>query len=143
MKAGDCGIRHRRVGVPRTGSGIRHNGRVSTGKRGASGRHAGPARLEAAAPPSGSGKGSQLLLALGVTASVVAWGYLVYLAIDFGTSARDGDGRGWVFLALATLGAIACLFLALTLGTRLLERVRANRPPPAAPRPPGGRRAAR
>jgi hypothetical protein len=134
---------HRRVGLPGIGLGIRHNGRVSTGKRGASGRHAGPARLEAPAPPPGSGKGSQLLLALGVTAAMVAWGYLVYLAIDFGTSARDGDGVGWVFLGLATLGAIACLFVALTLGTRLLQRVRANRPPPAPPRAPGGRRAAR
>jgi hypothetical protein len=74
---------------------------------------------------------------------MVAWGYLVYLAIDFGTSARDGDGRGWPLLALATLGAIACLFLALTLGTRLLERLRATRPPPGPPRAPGGRRAAR
>jgi hypothetical protein len=74
---------------------------------------------------------------------MVAWGYLVYLAIDFGTSARDGDGKGWAFLALATLGAIACLFLALTLGTRLVERIRAGSPPPSPPRPPGGRRAAR
>ena len=30
--------------------------------------------------------GPLLLLALGITAAVVAWGYLVYLAIDFGTS---------------------------------------------------------
>jgi hypothetical protein len=82
-------------------------------------------------------------LALGITASVVAWGYLVYLAIDFGTSARDGDNRGWVFLALATIGAIACLFLALTLGSRLVTRYRAKPAPPGPPRPPGGRRAAR
>ncbi len=82
-------------------------------------------------------------LALGITAAVVAWGYLVYLAIDFGTSARDGDGRGWVFLALATVGAIACLFLALSLGSRLVARYRANATPPRPPRPPGGRRAAR
>jgi hypothetical protein len=82
-------------------------------------------------------------LALGITASVVAWGYLVYLAIDFGTSARDGDNRGWAFLALATVGAIACLFLALTLGSRLVARYRAKPSAPDPPRPPGGRRAAR
>jgi hypothetical protein len=84
-----------------------------------------------------------LFLALGITASVVAWGYLVFLAIDFGTSARDGDAQAWFFLAVATLGAIACLFLALTLGTRLIARYRASSGPPEPPRPPGGRRAAR
>jgi hypothetical protein len=82
-------------------------------------------------------------LALGITASVVAWGYLVYLAIDFGTSARDGDNRGWLFLALATVGAIACLFVALSLGSRLVTRYRASAKPPGPPSPPGGRRAAR
>jgi hypothetical protein len=84
-----------------------------------------------------------LFLALGITASIVAWGYLVYLAIDFGTSARNGDSTAWVYLAVATVGAIACLFLALTLGTRLLARYRAASGPPSPPRPPGGRRAAR
>ena len=84
-----------------------------------------------------------LLLALGITAAVVAWGYLVYLAIDFGTSARDGDSRGWFFLALATVGAIACLFVALMLGTRLVARLRASAPRPPEPPTPGGRRALR
>jgi len=84
-----------------------------------------------------------LLLALGITAAVVAWGYLVYLAIDFGTNARDGEARGWWLLGLATLGAIACLFVAMMLGTRLVARIRAGAPPPGPPRPPGGRRAAR
>jgi hypothetical protein len=84
-----------------------------------------------------------LLLALGITASVVAWGYLVYLAIDFGTAARDGEGRGWWFLGLATIGAIACLFVAMMLGARLVARFRASNPPPAARRPPGGRRIAK
>jgi hypothetical protein len=74
---------------------------------------------------------------------VVAWGYLVYLAIDFGTTARNGDGRAWWFLALATIGAIACLFFALMLGTRLVGRLREGARPPRPPRPPGGRRAAR
>jgi hypothetical protein len=74
---------------------------------------------------------------------VVAWGYLVYLAIDFGTAARDGESRGWFLLALATIGAIACLFVALMLGTRLVARLRAGSPPPGPPRPTGGRRALR
>lgn len=50
---------------------------------------------------------------------VVAWGYLVYAAIDFGSSARAGHGASWWFLALASLGAIACLFVALMLLSRL------------------------
>ena len=122
-------------------------GHVTSGKRAAQGRHAGPARLEEHAPRRGSSKRSSkaplLLLALGITASVVAWGYLVYLAIDFGTAARDGNSRGWWFLGLATIGAIACLFVAMMLGTRLVSRLRANTPPPPTPRPPGGRRIAR
>ena len=43
--------------------------------------------------------------------SVVAWGYLVWAAIDFGAEARGGNGDAWKFLALASLGAVACLFL--------------------------------
>lgn len=83
------------------------------------------------------------MLALGITAAVVAWGYLVYLAIDFGTTARDGDSKAWWLLALATVGAIACLFVGMMLVTRLVARLRAGARPPAPPRPPGGRRAAR
>ncbi|MFZ2014908.1 MAG: hypothetical protein WAV00_13885 [Nocardioides sp.] len=120
---------------------------MTTGKRAAP-RHAGPARLEGeeAAPrgPRGGGEtGPLLVLALGITAAVVAWGYLVYLAIDFGTTARDGDSKAWWLLALATVGAIACLFVGMMLVTRLVARLRAGARPPAPPRPPGGRRAAR
>ena len=131
------------VGVSRAVGHSVTMGPVTSGKRAASGRHAGPARLEEPTPQAGSSKAPLLFLALGITASVVAWGYLVYLAIDFGTSARNGDNRGWAFLALATVGAIACLFLALTLGTRFVTRLRASSPPPPPPQPPGGRRAAR
>lgn len=113
-----------------------------------SGRDA-PVRLDASRLPpvqQPDGKPRQtaplLLLALGITAAVVAWGYLVYLAIDFGTTARNGDSTAWWFLALATIGAIACLFVAMMLGTRLVNRIRAGTPP-AAPPTPGGRRAAR
>jgi hypothetical protein len=118
-------------------------GPVATGKRAAP-RHSGPARLEEpSGPGSGGSNGPLLLLALGITAAVVGWGYLVYLAIDFGTTGRNGDGTAWWFLALATIGAIACLFVGLMLGMRLVTRIRAAAPPPPPPRPPGGRRAAR
>lgn len=71
-----------------------------------------------------------LALALGVTASTVAWGYLVVAAIDFGTTARTGDRAAWGFLALASLGAVACLFLALILLSRISRAIglTGNRP---------------
>ena len=99
-----------------------------------------------------------LLLALGITACVVAWGYLVYAAIDFGSTARGGDSTAWWFLAIASVGAVACLFVGLMLVARLLRRLGSTsgptprKPrtgdgdePPAVdtPRPIGGRRAAR
>ncbi|HEY3528132.1 MAG TPA: hypothetical protein VGK78_03205 [Nocardioides sp.] len=118
---------------------------MTTGKRAAP-RHAGPARLEESGggtPRAPSSRGPLLLIALGITAAVVAWGYLVYLAIDFGTSARNGDRTAWWFLAMATVGAIACLFFAMMLGARFVARVRAAAVPAAPPRAPGGRRAAR
>jgi hypothetical protein len=143
-------------GPPTRRTPIGHNGAVTSGKRAAP-KHSGHARLDASGiPPLTPGRahggtarqpnGPLLLLALGITAAVVAWGYLVYLAIDFGTTARNGDGRAWWFLAMATVGAIACLFFGLMLGMRLLARIREGAPPPGPPvppRPPGGRRAAR
>ena len=96
-----------------------------------------------------------LLLAVGVTACVVAWGYLVYAAIDFGSTARGGDSRAWWFLAVASLGAVACLFVGLMLAVRLLRRLGITSGPAPGPtepesaasgdrpRPVGGRRAAR
>lgn len=109
---------------------------------------------------------SLLGLAVGVTLAVIAWGYLVYAAIDFGASARAGESRAWLFLAVASLGAVACLFIGLMLIARLLRRLgfsdqashphssrsshdaQHHLPPeplrePEAPRPVGGRRAAR
>lgn len=87
-----------------------------------------------------------LLLAVGITGCVVAWGYLVYAAIDFGTTARSGDQTAWWFLALAALGAVACLFVGLMLVARVSRRLGITRPPErpdpdAPPRPVGGRRA--
>lgn len=94
-----------------------------------------------------------LVLALGITLLVVAWGYLVYAAIDFGTQARAGESAAWAFLGLASLGAVACLFAGLMLVVRVLRELGITQPPspgdtsgppadPANPsRPRGGRRA--
>lgn len=95
----------------------------------------------------GINKGA-LALAVGITLCVVAWGYLVYLAIDFGTSARSGESGSWALLALASIGAIACLFTGLLLIARLMRALGITSAPdepsePAAPRVPGGHRAAR
>ena len=62
-------------------------------------------------------------IAAAATFALVAWGFLVWAAIDFGRSARGGDGQAWLFLAIASLGAVACLFLALMLATVLLRMV--------------------
>ena len=86
-----------------------------------------------------------LLLAAGITLCVVAWGYLVLAAIDFGTSARAGESAAWALLALASLGAVACLFAGLMMVARLVRALKGSSAPPvdAPPRTPGGRRAAR
>lgn len=115
---------------------------VGTGKRAGSRRAA--KRKPSFRPP-------LLGLAAAVTLAVVAWGYLVYAAIDFGSTARGGDPRAWGFLALASVGAVACLFIGLMLISRLLHRLgisgdRTTPPPavePEATRPVGGRRASR
>lgn len=70
------------------------------------------------------------LLALGVTVCLVAWGYLVWAAIDFGAEARGGDERAWRWLAVASVGAVACLFAGLMLIARLLRALGITSPPP-------------
>src|SRR4051794_11476414 len=87
-------------------------------------------------------RGRVLAYALGIALAVLAWGYLVWAAIDFGSSARDGDGRAWWFLGLAAVGAVACLFIGLLLIARLTRTLGGD---PAAATPPrtGGKRAAR
>lgn len=116
---------------------------MATGKRAGSRRGAKPKR---------GFQPALLALALGVTASVVAWGYLVYAAIDFGSEARGGESQAWLFLGLASVGAVACLFLGLILIARLLRRLGITQAPPPretaeAVEPPatstGGHRAAR
>ena len=121
-----------------------HDGPVES-----SGKHAGKRRAEPAPTPTREpaerSRATLLVLALGVTLAVVAWGYLVYAAIDFGSQARGGDGKAWAFLGLASLGAVACLFAGLLLVARLLRMlgvIKSEEPPPP-PRPAGGKRAAR
>ena len=89
-----------------------------------------------------------LALALALTGAVVGWGYLVYAAIDFGTTARGGDSTAWWFLALASLGAVACLFLGFILVARISRELGITKTPEPKPKrdptlPPGGRRASR
>lgn len=118
---------------------VRMSGVAQTGKR------AGPRRKRAFQP-------ALLALALGVTVAVVAWGYLVKAAIDFGTAARSGQSDAWWFLGLASVGAVACLFVALMLVSRITRRLwitgrpdgpRSTSPEASQPRPVGGRRASR
>lgn len=90
-----------------------------------------------------------LVLALGITLCVVAWGYLVYAAIDFGSTARlDGDSRAWFYLGVAAVGAVACLFLGFMLVARFSRAIGfTSSPEPKQKRDPGapkgGKRAAR
>ena len=117
---------------------FRHNEPVSTGKRAGSRR---------STPPPRTINKTVLVLGAAMTVCVIAWGYLVYAAIDFGTAARGGaDSSTWLFMALACLGAIACLFVGLLLIARLMRALGITQPPPsddAPPRPVGGKRAAR
>lgn len=82
-----------------------------------------------------------VLLALGITLTLVAWGFLVWAAIDFGAQARAGEAPAWGFLAIATVGATACLLVTLVLVTKLLGALRGE--PRSRGSVPGGRRAAR
>lgn len=114
---------------------------MSTGKRAGSRR--GPRRRPRFQP-------ALLGYALGVTGGVLAWGYLVWAAIDFGATAREGNSTAWWFLALASIGAVACLFFGLMLIARALRHLGITQPPePSAPparsgepAPAGGRRRA-
>ncbi len=112
---------------------------VSSGKRAGSRRGSRPPR---------SLNKPALALGVAITVCVVAWGYLVYAAIDFGTAARGGSGTSaWALMGLACLGAIACLFVGLLLVAWLMRSLGITAPPPPSPdqpeRPVGGKRAAR
>lgn len=89
-----------------------------------------------------------LLLALGITFCVVAWGYLVYVAIDFGSAARrNEDDRAWFYLGISAIGAVACLFLGLMLLVRFSRAIGFTSGPDPKPAKAagvkGGKRAAR
>lgn len=90
-----------------------------------------------------------LFLALGITLCVVAWGYLVYAAIDFGSEARhDNDSQAWAYLGVAAVGAVACLFLGFMLVARFSRALGLTQAPAPKPKrdpaaPKGGKRAAR
>ena len=113
---------------------------ATTGKRAGSRR---------AAPPPRKLNREALLTCAAITLCVVAWGYLVYAAIDFGTAAREGSGTSaWALMALACLGAVACLFVGLLLVGWLLRALGITEAPESSsleqpPRPVGGKRAAR
>ena len=87
-----------------------------------------------------------LLLAVGITLCVIAWGYLVKAAIDFGIQARNGTPDAWMYLGGAALGAVLCLFVGLMLVARILRVLGITSQRAAAPadrhepRPVGGRR---
>jgi len=76
-----------------------------------------------AAKPKRSLQPKVVALGLGSVAALVAWGLLVWLAVDSGRSARGGDSGKWFYLAVASVGAVVCLFLCLWLCTVLLRRV--------------------
>ena len=84
-----------------------------------------------------------LALSLLIFLTLVAWGVLVFAAIEFGRDARSGDSTAWTFLGVAAVGATACLFVTLILGSKLVGLVRARTAEPPPVRLPGGRRAAR
>ena len=90
-----------------------------------------------------------LVLAIGITLCVVAWGYLVYAAIDFGSAARhDDETAAWWYLGVAGIGAVACLFLGFMLVARFARAMGLTAAPDPKPRrdpsvPKGGKRAAR
>lgn len=108
---------------------IGHNGRMRKPSK-HSGSRRGP-KTRSLPPPSVFG------LALAMTAAVIAWGYLVFLAIDFGSSARSGQTQAWWFLAMASIGAVLCLFLGLVLVARILRALGLSAP--SAPPSPVGR----
>lgn len=101
------------------------------------GKRAGPRR---AARPAHRIRPALLGLATAITLCVVAWGYLVFTAIDFGVLARSGQTEAWWFLGMSSLGAAACLFLGLILIGRLTRELGVTAGPE---RPAGGKRAAR
>ncbi len=76
--------------------------------------------------------------AAAITGAVIAWGYLVFAAIDFGVSARGGNATAWWLLGLASVGAMACMFVALMLVARLTRALGLTSTPTRGPQEDGG-----
>ncbi|MFL6062775.1 MAG: hypothetical protein ACJ72E_16225 [Marmoricola sp.] len=102
------------------------------------GKHSGEPEAEEPAVPL-----RQRLPALGagMVLTVAAWGFLVGRAIAFGSDARHGQGADWFFVFLATVGATACMFVALILGVRIRGVLKGD--PLRRRATTGGKRAAR
>ena len=125
---------------------ISHNEPVtdaSTGTgAGAAGKRAGTRR---GTKPKARFQPMALFFTFGITLSVIAWGYLVYLAIMQGQEIRAGDESAWKLLLGSGLGAVLCLFVGFMLVARLL-RMLARTPTgkdavePTSTAPGGGRR---
>jgi len=124
------------VGSAEVSGAISHNVLVNEGAS----KHSGHRR---AGPPVAKFSLRTRFLAVAVLLCVVAWGYLVWAAIGFGRTARGGDVSAWVYLAVASVGAICCLFAGLLLVVRLLRSMGVIAPDAGLPNPTGGRRAKR
>lgn len=111
-------------GRPAPARRIGHNVRVAH-----QGKRVGPKRQASFRP-------TALLLSVGITLAVGAWGYLVKAAIDFGIQARDETPGAWTYLGFASAGAVACLFVALMLAARLVRALGVTSGPPSPARRP-------
>ncbi len=67
-----------------------------------------------------------------IAAALVAWGALVWFSIELGSRARGGEQRAWWLMGATSVGAVACLFVALMIGARTLRTLeRSKNPVPA------------
>jgi hypothetical protein len=100
----------------------RHNDAVA-GQDGTTPHATTRAGARRAAKPKRSLQPKLVLLGVGALAALAAWAVLVWVAVDFGRSARGGDSGKWVYLAVTSVGAVGCLFVCLLLVTVLLRRI--------------------
>lgn len=96
------------------------------------GRHTGPAAETT--------RRDMMFYVGGIVAASLVWAALVSFAIKLGASAKGGAAGAWFLIAVAALGAVISLVLALLLAVRAWELREGIRPPR---RTAGGRRARR
>lgn len=60
-------------------------------------------------------------MVVGTVAAGWAWFYLVGAAIDFVRVARGGQGLAWALMCAASLGAVVCAVLVMSLVARVLQ----------------------